>query len=60
MKGHVQAAIDMSIMGVKFSLQQGLYDLMPKVVAEFEPKSKVKRGDYAVIIGRVYDGYLRN
>ncbi|GAA6204245.1 hypothetical protein NBRC116600_10420 [Thalassotalea sp. SU-HH00458] len=60
MKGHVQAAIDMSIMGVKFSLQQGPYDLMPKVVAEFEPKSKVKRGDYAVIIGRVYDGYLRN
>ncbi|WP_448548759.1 S8 family peptidase [Thalassotalea fusca] len=59
-KGHVQAAIDMSLMQVTFGLEQGPYDLMPKLVAKFNPEVAVKRGDYAVIIGRAYDGYLRN
>lgn len=59
LKGYVQAAIDMSLIGVRYSLEQGPYDLTPKVVAYFEPTSNVKRGDYAVIIGRAYDNYLR-
>jgi serine protease AprX len=59
LKGYVQAAIDMSLMGVRFALEQGPYDLTPKVVAYFEPANNIKRGDYAVIIGRAYDNYLR-
>ncbi|TWX72775.1 S8 family peptidase [Colwellia sp. C1TZA3] len=59
LKGYVQAAIDMSLMRVRFALEQGPYGLSPTVVAYFEPKNNIKRGDYAVIIGRVYDGYLR-
>lgn len=59
LKGYVQAAIDMSLMGVRFALEQGPYDLTPTVVAYFEPTNNIKRGDYAVIIGRAYDGYLR-
>jgi serine protease AprX len=58
-KGYVQAAIDMSLMSVRYAIEQGPYDLSPKVVAYFEPETKIKRGDYAVIIGRLYDGYLR-
>jgi serine protease AprX len=59
LKGYVQAAIDMSLIGVRFAIEQGPYDLSPTVVAYFEPASVVKRGDYAIIISRLYDGYLR-
>lgn len=59
LKRYVQAAIDMSLMRVRFALEQGPLDLSPKLVAYFEPESNVNRGTYAVIIGRVYDGYLR-
>jgi serine protease AprX len=59
LKGYVQAAIDMSLIGVRFAIEQGPYDLSPTVVAYFEPASDVKRGDYAIIISRLYDGYLR-
>lgn len=59
LKGYVQAAIDMSLIGVRFAIEQGPYDLSPTVVAYFEPASAVKRGDYAVIISRLYDSYLR-
>ena len=59
LKGYVQAAIDMSLMGVRFALEQGPYDLSPTVVAYFEPANNIKRADYAVIIGRAYDSYLR-
>ena len=59
LKGYVQAAIDMSLIGVRYAVEQGPYDLSPTMVAYFEPQDNVKRGDYAVIIGRVFDGYLR-
>lgn len=59
LKGYVQAAIDMSLIGVRFAIEQGPYDLSPTVVAYFEPATVVKRGDYAIIISRLYDGYLR-
>lgn len=59
LKGYVQAAIDMSLMGVRFALEQGPYDLSPTIVTYFEPANNIKRGDYAVIIGRAYDSYLR-
>jgi serine protease AprX len=59
LKGYVQEAINMSLMGVRFKLVQGTYDLTPKMVAYFEPTNNIKRGDYAVIIGRAYDSYLR-
>ncbi|RJF33820.1 peptidase S8 [Pseudoalteromonas gelatinilytica] len=58
-KGYVQAAIDMSLLGVKFELEQGRYDLTPTLVAYFEPDTAITRGDYAVIIGRVFNQYLR-
>ncbi|MDI4654598.1 MULTISPECIES: S8 family serine peptidase [Pseudoalteromonas] len=58
-KGYVQAAIDMSLLGVKFELEQGRYDFTPTLVAYFEPDTAITRGDYAVIIGRVFNQYLR-
>lgn len=60
LKGYVQAAIDMSIIGVRFEVVQGPYDLEPTLQAYFEPSKKVTRADYAVTIGRMFDNYLRN
>lgn len=59
LKGYVQLAVDMSLLGVRFELEQGRYDLTPTLVAYFEPNTVVSRGDYAVIIGRVFNQYLR-
>ena len=58
-RGYVQAAIDMSLINVTYQVEQGPYDLSPTVVAYFKPQSKVKRGDYAVIISRLFNNYLR-
>ena len=60
LKGYVQAAIDMSVIGVRFEVVQGPYDLEPTLQAYFEPSKKVTRADYAVTIGRMFDNYLRN
>lgn len=60
MKGYVQAAIDMSIIGVRYAVEQGPFDLQPTMVAYFEPTNVIKRGEFAVIAGRVFDGYLNN
>ncbi len=59
LKGYVQAALDMSLLSVRYEVEQGPYDLTPNIVAYFEPTSLVTRADYAVVIGRMYDQYLR-
>lgn len=58
-RGYVQAAIDMSLINVTYQVEQGPYDLSPTVVAYFKPQSTIKRGDYAVIISRLFNNYLR-
>ena len=59
LRGYVQAAIDMSLLNVTYKVEQGPYDLSPTVVAYFKPQSTIKRGDYAVIISRLFNNYLR-
>ncbi len=55
MKGYVQLAIDMNLINVYFSLQQGPYDLSPVLHASFKPANIVTRGDFAVIVIRTFD-----
>lgn len=51
-KPYVQIAIDLNILNVTFSLEQGPYDLEPVVKAEFNPGENVSRADFAVAATR--------
>lgn len=51
-KAYVQIAIDLNILNVTFSLEQGPYDLEPVVKAEFNPGENVSRADFAVAATR--------
>jgi serine protease AprX len=57
LRGYVQLALDLNILNAYFSVEQGLYDLVPKVVAKFDPARTVTRADYAVTITRYYANY---
>ncbi|MBD3666995.1 MAG: S8 family serine peptidase [Kangiella sp.] len=59
LRGYVQLALDLSIIGVHFKVEQGPFDLQPKLVAYFEPGQSVSRAEYAVLIGRFYDSYYQ-
>ncbi|HAW82043.1 MAG TPA: peptidase S8, partial [Balneola sp.] len=51
-KPYVQIAIDLNILNVTFSLEQGSYDLEPVITAEFNPGENVSRADFAVAATR--------
>ncbi|WP_341501937.1 S8 family serine peptidase [Gallaecimonas sp. GXIMD4217] len=55
--GHVQEALNLGLLGVRFEVRQGPYDITPSLVARFEPASRISRAHYAVIAGRLYDAY---
>jgi serine protease AprX len=57
LRGYVQLALDMNILNAYFSVEQGLYDLVPTVKAKFDPARTVTRADYAVTITRYYANY---
>jgi serine protease AprX len=59
MRGHVQAALNLSLMNVRFAVQQGPFDLEPRLVAYFEPARQVKRAEYAVSAGALADYYIK-
>lgn len=59
LRGYVQLALDLSIIGVSYEIEQGPFDLQPKLVAYFEPANTVTRAEYAVLIGRFYDSYYQ-
>ncbi|KRS21649.1 peptidase S8 [Alishewanella sp. WH16-1] len=58
MRGHVQLALELSLMNVRFAVEQGPFDLEPKLAAYFEPNREVKRAEYAVSAGALSDYYL--
>lgn len=59
LRGHVQAALNLSLLSVEFDVEQGPFDLQPTLVARFNPSDTVSRGAYAVIIARTYDSYYQ-
>lgn len=59
MRGHVQMALELSLMNLRFAVQQGQFDLEPRLVAYFEPSRAVKRAEYAVSAGALADYYIR-
>lgn len=58
-KGYVQIALELSILNVRYDIEQGPYDLEPTLVAYFESTESVTRAAYAVLIGRTYDVYYQ-
>lgn len=59
LRGHVQLALNLSLINVQFQVTQGLFDLEPKITATFEPGRSLTRAEYAVWASRLYDGYLQ-
>jgi serine protease AprX len=57
LRGYAQLALDLNILNAYFSVEQGLYDLVPTVKAKFDPARTVTRADYAVTITRYYANY---
>ena len=57
LKGYVQLALDLGILGARFSVSQGPYDLEPTVHAHFDGDSFISRADYAVAATRFYENY---
>ena len=52
LRGYVQLALDSQLVGARFTMSQGPFDLQPKVHAWFDPNSGVTRANYAVVAGR--------
>lgn len=59
MKGYVQLAINLSLVNVTFTTQQGPYDLEPTLIANFKPSQKVTRAHYAELTTRLYFNYYQ-
>lgn len=47
LRGHVQLALDLQLMIVEFSLEQGPFDPEPTILAHFHPLDDVSRAGYA-------------
>lgn len=59
MKGYVQAAIQLSLLNVKFTVVQGEFDLTPQLTATFSPDFEVTRAEYALTAGRLFGQYFQ-
>ena len=52
LRGYAQLALDTGVLNARFGIEQGPFDLQPKVVAYFDPAQSVTRAAYAVAAGR--------
>lgn len=57
LRGYVQLALDAGVINARFALEQGPFDLQPKLVAYFDPTVGVTRAAYAVAAGRFAEQY---
>jgi serine protease AprX len=57
LRGYVQLALDLPLMNAFFSLEQGPFDLQPKIVAHFRPADTVSRAAYASAANHYFDVY---
>ncbi len=57
LKGYVQLALDLGILNAYFSSSQGPYDIEPTIHANFQPETKLTRGDFAVAMTRFFNNY---
>jgi serine protease AprX len=58
MRGYVQIALNEGLLGVRYSLEQGQFDLQPKLAAAFNPENGITRASYAVIANKIDEMYF--
>ena len=59
LRGHIQLAIDLELMTVRFVSEQGPFDLEPTVTAVFSPDEDVTRAGYAFSAVALFDRLAR-
>lgn len=57
LRGYVQLALDLGLVNARFAVQQGPFDLQPKLKAYFDPGKLVTRAGFAVAAGRYLTQY---
>ena len=60
LRGYVQLALDLPVMNAYFTLEQGPYDLVPKIKARFKPAAVVTRAGYASYVNHYFDIYRQS
>ncbi len=60
LRGYVQLALDLPVMNAYFTLEQGPYDLVPKIKARFKPAAVVTRAAYASYMNHYFDIYRQS
>ncbi|OJF69402.1 peptidase S8 [Alteromonas sp. V450] len=58
MKGYVQLALDLSLIGAEYSVEQGPFTLSPKFTAKYSPDTEITRAHYAVLVSRYFKQYF--
>jgi subtilisin family serine protease len=57
LRGYVQLALDLPVMNAYFTLEQGPFDLVPKIKARFRPGEAVTRAGFASYMNHYFDVY---
>ncbi|MGQ0836461.1 MAG: S-layer homology domain-containing protein, partial [Gammaproteobacteria bacterium] len=60
LRGYVQVALDLPVMNAFFSLEQGPFDLQPRIKAHFRPSEAVTRAAYASSANHYFDVYRQS
>ena len=60
LRGYVQLALDLPLMNAFFTLEQGPFDLQPKIKARFRPAENVSRAAYATYANHYFDVYRQS
>jgi serine protease AprX len=58
MRGYVQIALNEGLLGVRYSLEQGPFELQPTLAASFNPENGIMRASYAVIANKIDEMYF--
>jgi len=60
LRGYVQVALDLPVMNAYFTLEQGPFDLAPKIKARFKPAETVTRAGFASYMNHYFDVYRQS
>ncbi|MEX2149721.1 MAG: S8 family serine peptidase [Steroidobacteraceae bacterium] len=60
LRGYVQLALDLPVMNAYFTLEQGPFDLVPKIKARFKPSATITRAAYASYMNHYFDVYRQS
>ena len=53
MRAYIQVALDEGLLGATYDIEQGPFDLQPKLVASFNPDEGISRASYAIVANKI-------